>query len=176
MSVPAYVTDEYVYYSNVLTPAAVLVTTPEKIVVPYNLLIDARSKADLDLLVQNNGGTLPLSDLSIAYETILPNGRSWFETYEASTVTVIPPLPTQGGGGGGGGSDYVLPAATSTTLGGVRVPLTSSISIDGSGNITYALPVATDDVLGGVRIPDDSAIDVDANGNLVVTELHGGSF
>lgn len=43
---------------------------------------------------------------------------------------------TGGSGGGGGGGTYVLPVATSTTLGGVRVQAGSGLNIDSSGNLS----------------------------------------
>lgn len=46
-------------------------------------------------------------------------------------------------GSGSGGSAYVLPAATSTTLGGVRVQQGSGLTIDGDGNI--AIDAATEE-------------------------------
>lgn len=54
---------------------------------------------------------------------------------------------------------YVLPAATTTTLGGVIVPTAGHLSIDGSGNISVAL--ATASVFGVVK-PDGTIITVTA--------------
>lgn len=55
------------------------------------------------------------------------------------------------------GSSYVLPAATSLTLGGVRVG--SGLTIDGTGLLnvlpvasTYVLPTASTTTLGGIRV------------------------
>ena len=68
--------------------------------------------------------------------------------------------------GGGGGGSYVLPIASSDTLGGVKIG--DGIEIDAEGTISaesatpYELPTASADVLGGVKI--GSGIDVDGNG------------
>lgn len=47
------------------------------------------------------------------------------------TLSLLPPY-----GGSGGGGTYVLPVATSTTLGGVRVQAGSGLNIDSSGNLS----------------------------------------
>lgn len=65
-------------------------------------------------------------------------------------VTVSGGIGPSGAVGGG----YVLPTATASVLGGVKIG--SGISIDGSGVISassgYTLPTATNSVLGGVKI------------------------
>ena len=61
---------------------------------------------------------------------------------------------------------YTLPAATTSTLGGV-IPDGSTITVNASGNITapytYTLPVATTTTIGGVRA-DGTSINVDEFG------------
>lgn len=69
----------------------------------------------------------------------------------------------------GGGGGYVLPVATSSTLGGVKVG--NNLSIDASGVLSanaggYTLPPATTSTLGGVIVGDN--ITVDANGEISV--------
>lgn len=64
--------------------------------------------------------------------------------------------------GGQGGGEYVLPKASSTTLGGVKIG--SGISIDSDGKISadgssYELPVASEDTLGGVKVGENLSID-----------------
>lgn len=52
-----------------------------------------------------------------------------------------------------GGEAYVLPPATASTLGGVKVG--SGVSVTGDGTISvqgYTLPAATADTLGGVKV------------------------
>lgn len=64
------------------------------------------------------------------------------------------------------GSDYTLPAATTSALGGVK-PDGSTITVDEDGTIhgatTYALPTASTTVLGGVKV-DGTTITIDSNG------------
>ena len=61
------------------------------------------------------------------------------------------------GGGGGGGGSYVLPIASASTLGGVKVG--TGLSIDSStgvltanGGGSYVLPTATANALGGIKV------------------------
>ena len=76
---------------------------------------------------------------------------------------------TEAGGGGGGGS-YVLPIASASTLGGVKVGTNLSIDADGvlsaSGGGSYVLPEATASTLGGVIIGDN--VNVEADGTISV--------
>lgn len=56
-------------------------------------------------------------------------------------------------------SSYVLPVATNTTLGGVKVDGTTiTVSEDGtiSGSSNYELPIASTAILGGVKIDGDT--------------------
>lgn len=73
------------------------------------------------------------------------------------------------------GSDYTLPIATTTELGGVKVD-GSSITIDDNGVIhganTYTLPVATKDNIGGVK-PDGKTLSVEDDGTLQVVNSAG---
>lgn len=71
------------------------------------------------------------------------------------------------GGQGGGGGSYVLPTASETTLGGVKIG--SGITIDANGAISaeggsYVLPTASESVLGGVKI--GSGLTIDSGGTL----------
>ena len=69
-----------------------------------------------------------------------------------------------------GGEAYVLPPATTSTLGGVIVG--DNITVDGSGRIsapaapTYTLPAATTSALGGVIV--GTGLAVAANGTISV--------
>ncbi len=72
-------------------------------------------------------------------------------------------------------SAYTLPAASTSTLGGV-IPDGTTITVDGSGNISavpggYVLPIASPTVLGGIKI--GTGLSIDAGG--VVTVASGGS-
>lgn len=69
-----------------------------------------------------------------------------------------------------GGEAYVLPPATTSTLGGVIVG--DNLTVDGSGRVsatagqTYELPAATTSALGGVIV--GVGLNVTANGTLSV--------
>jgi hypothetical protein len=71
---------------------------------------------------------------------------------------------------------YVLPTATTSVLGGVKVD-GSTVTINGSGVITanyttYSLPTATTSVLGGVRV-DGTTITI--SGGIISSSGSGGS-
>ena len=71
---------------------------------------------------------------------------------------------TEAAGGGGGGS-YVLPIASASVLGGIKVG--SNLSIDSNGVLSasggggYVLPEATASTLGGVIIGDNVGVEAD---------------
>ena len=64
------------------------------------------------------------------------------------------------------GSDYTLPVATDSTLGGVKVDGTT-ITVDSNGTIhgssSYELPIASNTTLGGVKV-DGTSITINADG------------
>lgn len=74
---------------------------------------------------------------------------------------------------------YTLPAATSNTLGGIKVGSGLSISGDGTlsstatGSSDYELPAATSTTLGGVKIGE--GINVTSDGTISVTNSGSGS-
>lgn len=74
------------------------------------------------------------------------------------------------------GSNYILPVATDTTLGGIKVDGTT-ITADEDGTIhganTYELPIATTTILGGVK-PDGTTIAINENG--VITCINDSSI
>ena len=66
---------------------------------------------------------------------------------------------------------YVLPAATKTTLGGVKVGSNLSVTADGTVSATdtkYTLPAATKTTLGGVKV--GSNLSVTADGTVSATD------
>ena len=69
----------------------------------------------------------------------------------------------------GGGGSYVLPVATASKLGGVKIG--SNITIDGSGAISapaaYTLPTAAANTLGGIKVGTN--LSIDENGVLSAT-------
>lgn len=79
--------------------------------------------------------------------------------------------------GGGGGDPYVLPTASSSVLGGIKVG--SNLSIDENGVLSgsaptppYSLPTASDSVLGGIKV--GSNLNIDENGVLSASGGGGG--
>lgn len=184
MSTPAYITNENVYYSDTTTPAALLLTDDTNWVLPYCNLVTEVGRTDLDTLVKVNGGTLPLKSEDVAHSVTLDNGKTWYDTYVGATRYVdIAHLPTYnaahgGGGGGGGGSDYVLPAATKTTLGGVRATGTSGVGIDSSGyisvNMTELPPAGSFGQVLTSQGSDNSPVWLDAEENEM--DIDGGEF
>lgn len=74
------------------------------------------------------------------------------------------------------GSDYTLPAATTSALGGVK-PDGNTITVDEDGTIhganTYTLPIATTAVLGGIKV-DGTTITVNSEG--VITCINDSSI
>lgn len=79
---------------------------------------------------------------------------------------------------GGGGGGYVLPPATASTLGGIKVG--NNLTIDSAGKLDaptptppYTLPVASDENLGGIKVGANLSIDengvLSANGGVTPT-------
>ena len=64
------------------------------------------------------------------------------------------------------GSDYTLPVATDSTLGGVKVDGTT-ITVDSNGTIhgssSYELPIASNTTLGGIKV-DGTSITINSDG------------
>jgi len=66
------------------------------------------------------------------------------------------------GTGGGGGSSYVLPNASATVLGGIKVGTNLSIDVNGVLSATasaYTLPIASAGTLGGIKVGTGLSID-----------------
>lgn len=182
MAVPGYITDQHVFFKDVTTPAGLLFSYgPTNWVIPFEELVTQLQVDDLDLLVQANGGSLPLTSDSVAKELMLDNGASWYDTYLGVTKFVIPAmLPTYSqfyngccGSGGGSGGDYELPPATANTLGGVIVPAGGGINVDSTGKITIdpdAIEInpATTTTIGGVIVPANGGINVNSAGNISI--------
>lgn len=95
----------------------------------------------------------------------------------SGTYVVIGKIGAADEGGGGGGT-YVLPVATDTRLGGIKVGngLTvqedGTLSATGGGGSGYVLPPATTGSLGGVIV--GSGLSVDSNGVLSASGGSGG--
>ena len=100
MPYPLYVTPQNINFDNSPIHCATIIagtpTTSSWMVVYDNL--DGVGKSDLAGLVAANSGVLPLTDLTVAKTYILPNGKSWYDTY-VSVITMVPPKVFYGGPG-----------------------------------------------------------------------------
>ena len=83
------------------------------------------------------------------------------------------PFPPSSENSGGGGEQYVLPIASSETLGGIKVGDNLTIGEDGELSAptptpAYVLPTASSETLGGVKVGNDLNI-VDGVLNVLCT-------
>jgi hypothetical protein len=123
--------------------------------------------------VTSNGGTTwgPWRVVSTPmYATTYSPG---FVKIDGSTITINSNGVISAVGGGGSGSGYVLPPASATTLGGVKVGSGLSVTADGtlsatSGGSGYVLPPASATTLGGVKV--GSNLSITADGILSATD------
>lgn len=122
--------------------------------------------------VTSNGGTTwgPWRVVSTPmYATTYSPG---FVKIDGSTITINSNGVISAVGGGGSGSGYVLPPASASTLGGIKVGSNLSITADGVLSATdtkYTLPPATKTILGGVKVGD--GINVSDDGTISVTAV-----
>lgn len=88
-------------------------------------------------------------------------------------ITESAGAPLWNGSAWPGGSSYTLPAATASTLGGVKIGANLSITADGtlSAPTPYSLPTASAGTLGGVKIGTGLSI---SNGVVSATADAGG--
>ena len=125
--------------------------------------------------IEVNGGNIDLSDYALKEE--LPTKVSDLENdseYMTSTQLEEKKYATQeyveeqiSNIESTGGTDYELPIASSSTLGGIKVGANLTIDEDGTLNATssgsggsdYELPIASATTLGGVKIGDNLSID-----------------
>ena len=144
-----------------------------------------------DLLGSNttsNNAILTLRDASNNDDTIEFTGSngtdiSWDSSNKKVTINSVAPVQSDWNASSGLAqilnkpsipSAYTLPAATTSTLGGV-IPDGTTITLDANGNITaapggYSLPIASPGTLGGFKV--GSGLSIDSNGVLTAT---GGS-
>lgn len=87
MPVPAYVSNVDLFFINQTKECAVLLNGPPKVLIRYDAL-DDKGKADLADLVTANGGSLPLSSITVAQSFMLDNGTSWWDTYGYSVKRI----------------------------------------------------------------------------------------
>ena len=84
--------------------------------------------------------------------------------------------PTTPSYGGGSSSNYTLPTATTSVLGGVKIDGTT-ITLNGSSQLVanYTLPTASTSVSGGIKI-DGSTLAFNGNGQLYYTGAGAGGY
>lgn len=122
--------------------------------------------------VTSNGGTTwgPWRVVSTPmYATTYSPG---FVKIDGSTITIDSNGIISAVGGGGSGSGYVLPPASASTLGGIKVGSNLSVTADGVLSATdtkYTLPPATKTILGGVKVGD--GINVSDDGTISATAV-----
>ena len=129
-------------------------------------LRDASNNDDTIEFTGSNGTDISWdgSNKRVTINSTNPVNSDWNATTGLAQILNKPSIP----------SAYTLPAATTSTLGGV-IPDGTTITLDANGNITaapggYSLPIASSGTLGGIKI--GSGLSIDGNGVLTAT---GGS-
>jgi hypothetical protein len=134
-----------------------------------NAILTLRDAANNDDTIEFTGSngtdiTWDSANGRITINSTDPVQSDWDATTGLAQILNKPSIP----------SAYTLPAATTSTLGGV-IPDGTTITLDASGNISavaggYTLPIAAAGTLGGIRV--GSGLSIDAAGILTAT---GGS-
>ena len=129
-------------------------------------LRDANNNDDSIEFAGSNGTDISWDSANnrITINSTAPVQPDWDATSGLGEILNKPTIP----------SAYTLPAATTSTLGGV-IPDGTTITVDANGNIAaapggYVLPMASPTVLGGIKI--GSGLSIDGNG---VVSATGGS-
>ena len=129
-------------------------------------LRDANNNDDSIEFIGSNGTDIAWDSVNnrITINSTAPVQPDWDATSGLGEILNKPTIP----------SEYTLPVATTSTLGGV-IPDGTTITIDANGNIAaaaggYVLPTASATVLGGIKI--GSGLSIDGNG---VVNATGGS-
>jgi hypothetical protein len=129
-------------------------------------LRDANNNDDTIEFTGSNGTDISWDSANnkITINSTAPVQPDWDATSGLGEILNKPTIP----------SAYTLPAATTSTLGGV-IPDGTTITLDANGNIAavpggYALPTAAAGTLGGIKV--GSGLSIDGNGVLAAT---GGS-
>ena len=129
-------------------------------------LRDANNNDDSIEFAGSNGTDISWDSVNnkITINSTAPVQPDWNATSGLGEILNKPTIP----------SEYTLPAATTSTLGGV-IPDGTTITVDANGNIAaasggYVLPTASATVLGGIKV--GSGLSIDGNGVLTAT---GGS-
>lgn len=134
-----------------------------------NAILTLRDAANNDDTIEFTGSngtdiTWNSANKKVTINSTAPVQSDWDATTGLSQILNKPSIP----------SEYTLPAATTSTLGGV-IPDGTTITLDANGNIAavpggYTLPIAAAGTLGGIKI--GSGLSIDGAGVLTAT---GGS-
>ena len=134
-----------------------------------NAILTLRDAANNDDTIEFTGSngtdiTWDSANKKVTINSTAPVQSDWDATTGLAQILNKPSIP----------SAYTLPAATTSTLGGV-IPDGTTITLDASGNISavaggYTLPIAAAGTLGGIKV--GSGLSIDGNGVLTAT---GGS-
>ena len=93
------------------------------------------------------------------------SATTWGVFYNPITKELTTSTAAVGSGGGGGGGSYVLPIASTSTLGGIKIGTGFTEFPAGTFNVNpIAMSAATSSTLGGVKVSLSSSIVVDPNG------------
>ena len=127
---------------------------------------DAANNDDTIEFTGSNGTDITWdgANKKVTINSVAPVQSDWDATTGLAQILNKPSIP----------SAYTLPAATTSTLGGV-IPDGTTITLDANGNIAavpggYTLPIAAAGTLGGIKV--GSGLSIDAGGVLTAT---GGS-
>lgn len=187
MPVSSHITAQNVFASDILTFAVTLLSGSPRWVLPTDPL-DLKDRDRLDQLYVANGSTFPLSDISIAQNLILSNGKSWYDTYVGMTRYVPSSLLASSGSGGGGGGGAVSSVAGQTgavvlTAADVGLPLVNNtsdadkpVSTATSAAITSATSGKQNTLVSGSSIKTINGTSVLGAGNIPVTEINGVTY
>ena len=134
-----------------------------------NAILTLRDAANNDDTIEFTGSngtdiTWDGANKKVTINSVAPVQSDWDATTGLAQILNKPSIP----------SAYTLPAATTSTLGGV-IPDGTTITLDANGNIAavpggYTLPIAAAGTLGGIKV--GSGLSIDAGGVLTAT---GGS-
>jgi hypothetical protein len=112
---------------------------------------------------------------SVSSEKIGQTGRLWYDS-DTNTIRISDGI-TPGGlvVGQGNGSAYILPKASTTDVGGIKVDGVL-FTTDIYGNLSYNLPIASSNKLGGVKVDGVTVVVNPVTGVLSATGAAGPSY
>ena len=93
-ALPAYATTVDVYFNE--SPVDCLVLETDTYVLEWDKLHESDKNVIVNVLVPDNGGTLPATDLATIADYVLPNGMTFISTYGFAIKDISaskPPIP-----------------------------------------------------------------------------------